>query len=309
MSVSDEDRLRILSPEEQAAMAGDDYDPEADNAAALAEIGRGGMDADGGAEDDPADSPAAVAPQPDAGGEPADCEASVPPAAAGDGQPTGTASAAPQATAIYSAELPADYEDQLAVNKAAMAELRRKLGDGELDQAEYESRMDVLQDTRDDLRDLKTRATMAAEMRQQSEQAAWRSAIGTFVGDAAKTPEMGIVDYARDKAKQADLDTFVKALAHAPENADKPYRWFLVEAHKRVVALHGIPTARKPSEPERRPDASAVVQNLADVPGGAGDADPVANEFAEIDKLTGLDYERALRAMPADKRDRYLRMS
>ena len=320
MSVSDEDRQRILSPQEQAAMNTDDYDPDEDNAAALAEIGRGTIAADDDAADDPAGKPAPGTEAPAGADDPAKATAAPPPAATPAAAPAAAQepaaatpapapAAAPQAAPAYAAELPADYEDQVKANKTAMADLRKKLDDGELDRAEYDSQLDALQDKRDDLRDMKTRATMAAEMRQQSEQAAWQSAISTFMADAGKTPEMGIVDYLKDKAKQADLDTFVRALANAPENADKPYRWFLDEAHKRVVALHGIPTTKKPADPERRPDATAVVQNLAEVPGGAGDADPVANEFAEIDKLEGLDYERALRAMPADKRERYLRMS
>ncbi|MDH0423492.1 hypothetical protein N7405_29345, partial [Delftia tsuruhatensis] len=87
----------------------------------------------------------------------------------------------------------------------------------------------------------------------------------------------------------------------------KPMRWFLEEGHRRVVALHGIATTKKPADVRRKPDASAVVTNLADVPGGAGDADPVSDEFAELDKLTGLDYERALGRLSEDKRAQYLR--
>lgn len=51
-----------------------------------------------------------------------------------------------------------------------------------------------------------------------------------------------------------------------------------------------------------------MLTNLADVPGGAGEADPVSDEFAELDKLTGLDYERALAGMSEEKRDRYNRL-
>jgi hypothetical protein len=34
----------------------------------------------------------------------------------------------------------------------------------------------------------------------------------------------------------------------------------------------------------------------------------VSDEFAELDKLTGLDYERALAGMSEEKRDRYNRL-
>ncbi|MGY8590917.1 hypothetical protein QRO08_10050 [Paracidovorax citrulli] len=48
-----------------------------------------------------------------------------------------------------------------------------------------------------------------------------------------------------------------------------------------------------------------MVTNLADLPGGGGDADPVGDEFAELDKLTGLDYERELGRLSSEKRERY----
>ncbi|GAA6119564.1 hypothetical protein Acidovoranil_16670 [Acidovorax sp. FG27] len=74
------------------------------------------------------------------------------------------------------------------------------------------------------------------------------------MADAAVKPELGIVDYTKDTAKQADLDAFVRALAAAPGNESKPSRWFLEEAHKRVVALHVIPTTKAaPADVKRNP--------------------------------------------------------
>jgi hypothetical protein len=46
----------------------------------------------------------------------------------------------------------------------------------------------------------------------------------------------GGIDYRTDKVKQAALDKYVKEIANAPGNDDKPMRWFLIEAHKRVLA-------------------------------------------------------------------------
>ncbi|WP_019703336.1 ATP-binding cassette domain-containing protein [Paracidovorax oryzae] len=216
---------------------------------------------------------------------------------------------APAPHPTYKAELPADYEDKVAANKAALTDLRMRFDNGEVDAAEYHAKLDELQEQRADLREAKTRAQVASEMQEQAEAGAWLSAINTFVADAATKPELGLVDYAKDQAKAADLDVFVKALAAAPENAAKPHRWFLEEGHRRVVALHGIATAKPAAAAPttRKPDASAVVTNLADLPGGGGDADPVGDEFAELDKLTGLDYERELGRLSPEKRERYLR--
>lgn len=320
MSIQDEDRVRLLSDAERAAMADDDYDPEEDNRAALAEIGRGSLDEEddddvgGGEAAAPAPAPAAPA----EGEAPAPAPAPAPAAAPApapatdesvDGEPDDDAAPDPApAPQGYTVDLPKDYDDQVKANRAAIAEVRKKFDDGELDAAERDAQMEKLEDERDELRDIKTRAKVSAEMREQAGRDAWVNTINTFIADVAKAPELGIIDYKKDAAKQADLDTFVKALGNAPGNENKPMRWFLEEAHKRVVALHGIPTTKKaPANPKRKPDASEVPTNLADVPGGGGDADPVGDEFAELDKLEGLEYERALGALSAEKREKYLR--
>lgn len=315
MSTQDDDRLRLLSDSERAAMEDNDYDPEEDNKAALAEIGRGNLDNGGDDEDD--DNAAAAAPAPAAApveapaASPAAAPAEAPAAAPSDGDVPAdelTPAPSPAAQTAYKSELPKDYEDQVKANREALTDLRKKFDDGELDAAEFHTKFDELQDQRADLRDLKNRAKLAAEMQQQAESNAWVNTINTFVAEAATKAELGIVDYSKDAAKQADLDTFVKALGNAPGNENKPMRWFLEEAHKRVVALHNIPTTKKaPADTKRKPDASGVVQNLSDVPGGGGDADPVGDEFVELDKLNGLDYERALSKLSPEKREQYLR--
>ncbi|WP_126313072.1 hypothetical protein [Delftia acidovorans] len=319
---NDDDHLRLLSDAEREAMEADDndYDPEEDNAAALAALGRGPLDAE--EEGDDADAGKSKL-EPSTPTEPTDTTAapaaapSAAPAAAAPAEPTDatqpTDAPAPnpqtaQQPSGYRAELPADYDAQVKANKDAVAAARAKFNEGELEQAELDAELDRLQDERDQLRDMKTRATVSAEMQQQSTHQAWTNTINTFFEEAAQSAELGIVDYRKEAAKQADLDAMVRALGAAPGNEHKPMRWFLEEGHRRVVALHGIATTKKPADVRRKPDASAVVTNLADVPGGAGDADPVSDEFAELDKLEGMAYERALAAMSEEKRDRYNRL-
>lgn len=319
MSLND-DQLRLLSDAEREAMEAEDndYDPEEDNAAALASLGRGPL---GGEEEEEGDDYAADAgkgkPEPSTPPEPTEttaAPAAAPAAASAEPtdatQPTDAPAPNPQTApqpSGYRAELPADYDAQVKANKDAVAAARAKFNEGELEQAELDAELDRLQDERDQLRDMRTRATVSAEMQQQSVQQAWNNTINTFFEEAAQSAELGIVDYRKDAAKQADLDAMVRALGAAPCNEHKPMRWFLEEGHRRVVALHGIATTKKTADVRRKPDASAVVTNLADVPGGAGDADPAGDEFAELDKLTGLDYERALGRLSEEKRAQFLR--
>lgn len=325
-----EDRNRLLSAEELEALDDNDYDADADNAAALAALGTGPLDDDDQNDDDQAEKGMlAAGDEKDKGGKPAaegekQPDGEKPDGGQSDKQPE-TAGKADDAAAGdkeagkpaakakdgYSVTVPDDLDTQLADNRKAMHTLRRSLNDGDIDADEYEAKLDELEDKRDSLRDLKNRASIAEEMRQQNQANAWVTAINDFVADAAKTPELGIIDYTKDAAKQAEFDTFLRAIAAQPGNENRASRWLLEEAHKRMVVLHSIPTsAKKPGADSRKPDTSKVVNNLADVPGGAGDADPISNEFAELDKLEGLEYERALSDMKTrtpDKHARYLR--
>ena len=78
----------------------------------------------------------------------------------------------------------------------------------------------------------------------------------------------------------------------------RPCHWLSPACHERRLSSTSWYTVAGPS-PTKKP---------ADVPGGAGDSDPVSDEFAELDKLTGLDYERALAGMSEEKRERYNRL-
>ena len=337
-----EDRNRLLSAEELAAMDDNDYDADADNAAALAALGQGPLDGDDKDDDDDNDNDddqndddkagkgkpddgddADKGGKPDGGKQP---EADKKPEGGEpekkpeptdkpdeDAGAAGKDAVTPAAKVKggYSVTVPDDLDTQLADNRKAMHALRRSLNDGDIDADEYEAKLDELEDKRDSLRDLKNRASIAEEMRQQSQADAWLDAINTFVADAAKSPELGIIDYTKDTAKQAEFDTFLRAIAAQPGNENRASRWLLEEAHKRMVVLHSIPTtAAKHGAVNRKPDTSKVVNTLADVPGGAGDADPISNEFAELDKLEGLEYERALsdlKTRSPEKHARYLR--
>jgi hypothetical protein len=315
MTTQDEDRNRLLSDAERTELEALEYDPNEDNAAALAEIGRGALDAaqpKDGDDDDDDDAGDEDAGDEDAG---PDAGAAEPDAVAADApEPDADAAGATPATpqAGYKVELPADFDEQLKANKAALSAARKAFNDGELDVDQFDAQVSELEDARDTLRDLKTRATIATEMRAQSEQDNWVNAVHAFVADVAASPALGQIDYRKDVAKQADWDAFVKALANAKGNENKPARWYLEEAHKRVLALHGITPAGKaaPAAPaKRRADPAGVVTTLADVPGGAGDTNPLDGEFSELDKLKGLEYERAIERLRdnPEKYDRYMR--
>lgn len=288
------------SPEERAALDATDDTPE--NAAST------GTPADDTPPADDDDAPPPAGDTPPADTPPADTPpADAPPAdAAPVQQPTG-----------FKAELPENYQERVDALKAKGGELAQKFRDGDITFDEYEAERTALDAERDDLNAARLRVDMYQDMNQQTAAQQWARAIDTFKSDVLKGDG---IDYNTDAARGTDLDMFVKALAERADNADKGMRWFLDEAHKRVLALHGKPEAKpaaagKPADPAgkppadvaaaRKPDASKQVQTLADVPGGEGAGD-VGGEFASLDSLSGDELEAAMAKMTQAQRERYL---
>jgi len=215
-------------------------------------------------------------------------------------------------TGAPDATLP-DFAGLLVENSRARADLRRRFAAGEFDATQFEAHLDRLAEDREQIMAARIHAQVSEQVQSQTAQNEWHKTIASFMRDVR-----GEVNYRKEAVRHADLDLFVKALANSPENAQRPMRWFLEEAHKRVMALHGVTApasaAAKPAAQPvaavaaRRADPSQVVQTLAQVPGAAGDIDPVSVEFANIDKLDGLAFEQALAALPEAKRERYLAM-
>lgn len=211
----------------------------------------------------------------------------------------------------YTAPLPSDYDDQIKAIKDEDAALRQKFKDGEIDIDERDAGLAALAEKREGLVIQRAKAEIAREMSQQSAQRQWESTVATFLTGAAK--EEGGFDYRKDDGKRADLDQFLKILADKPENADKPMDWFLQEAHKRVKALHGVAPAPKRETVEeavarRRASVSAMPKNLSQVPGSDGPGD-VDGEFADIERLEGLEYEAAIAKLTPAQREKFLRGS
>lgn len=69
---------------------------------------------------------------------------------------------------------------------------------------------------------------------EQSATREWATAVSTFLDTEAARP--GGIDYRADAVKQAALDRYVKELANDPKNDHQKMSWFLIEAHKRVLA-------------------------------------------------------------------------
>jgi hypothetical protein len=216
-------------------------------------------------------------------------------------------------TPAYTAPLPADYTEKLAQIDVLQREAWEKFDIGDLDNAGLQAELSRINMERANLERAKTKAEIADEMQQQQQVGQWQSQINTLFANAAQAQNGGI-DYRNDAEKYADLDGFVIAIANNPANVNRTGDWVLNEAHKRVLALHGISVASASTSnaapkygntPRNQTVLSQAPKNLSQVAGSAG-AEDVGSEFADIDRLEGFALEDAIRAMPKDKRDRFM---
>lgn len=212
----------------------------------------------------------------------------------------------------YEAQLPSDYDDQIRALKERDAELRQRFKDGEIDIDERDAGLAELAEQRERLLVLRAKAEISREMSEQTAQQQWQSTINRAIVEFAR-PENGGIDYRKDAVKAQDWDQFVRVLAANPAHADKSMEWFLTEAHKRVMALHGVSRAEpKRSDPvseakaARKPPVDAAPKTLAQVPGSDGPGD-VGDEFADVLALDGTDFEDAIARMSPAQREKFLR--
>ena len=215
---------------------------------------------------------------------------------------------AAQALPRYEAQLPSDYDDQIRALKDRDAELRQKFKDGEIDIDERDKGLADLSEQREQLLVARAKAEISQEMTQQTAQQQWQTEINKAISRAAK--EDGI-DYRKDQAKAADWDQFVRILAANPAHADKSMDWFLAEAHKRVMALHGVAPAPKretieDAKAKRKPPVDAAPKTLAQVPGSDGPGD-VDDQFADVAALDGWELEQAIARMTPAQREKFAR--
>jgi hypothetical protein len=255
-------------------------------------------------DEDPADEPQAAEAKPVA-------KPQEPEPAADEQTQEETTAAQPVFVPQYSAEVPADAKEQMALLRAEERAAFAKLMDGEegMDTEAYNAIRDRTDAAIDDL---KTRALTASIFRQATEQAATQRAREEW--DSAKTQcfaqfKADGQDYT-DSTKPGLLAAYnhhLKALGANPANEDKNSDWFLREAHRLTRADLGITS--KPSantvQMARGVDKSSIPPTLSRVP-PAADASIAGDEFAHLANMSGAALEKAIAGMTPEQLDRYL---
>ncbi len=311
--------LDSLTPEERAAIAGDDGDPNDSDALRRIVQGAEAKPVAGDLDDDTDDAgdntddvapaePAAAAPAPPAAAaEPAPAAEDAAPAAPADTMPA--ADAGGDAPVVPAFQLPDDFAERSAALKQASEDLRAKFKAGEIDIDEYETQRDAQAEQRLELERLQVRADLAADMAKQAE-VQRRERVAQEVFSASLKAG---VDY-ENTDTYAEFQGQFQALANNPTHAAKGFDWLLREADSRVRRLLGT-TAPQPAitpaptpapAPSRRPPIDSVPKTLAHVPGGEGPGDLDGDEFSELDRLEGEAYEMAIERLSPAKRQAYI---
>lgn len=194
------------------------------------------------------------------------------------------------------------YEEKAAAFVAQKADLRRQMNEGGIDLDQYETAKDELVAQEMALREQKLKADISAEQSEQTSKARWQWDQEQFFG----AKENSIY---QDKYLLAAFDAAVRDLGGDTANADQKGAWFLREADKlvrsrfNVAANIAAPQQRHPDG--RKPDLSVVPKTLAHLPAAdipqTGDVD----EFAHIDRLQGLELEKAVARLSESERERY----
>lgn len=261
----------------------------------------------GYAEDDPHEADAA---DQDAAAAAAAAASATPAAAAEDppADPVATLPADPVGLAVqFTADVPADAEDQLKALKTEEREAFKRLMDGEIDSDDYQAVRDRVEGEVDTL---KTKMMQASIFQQANTQAAeqaakneWtRAETAAFDGFKAEG-----LDYKAKPALLAAYNTNLKALGADPKNERRDASWFLTEAHRLTKEDLGVVTKPKiPVVPgKEKVDFANLPPTLRSVPVAATGA-IASDEFAHMRNLTGTALEKAHAALTEAQRDRYM---
>lgn len=312
-----EERAAIEDKEEESALkkvAGDDEEGDQDDGKAKtkAQDESDGDDADDG-EDGDDDDPDADDDGEGEEEEKGDGKQANPDSAegndadAGDGKQDDTEYAAEPQAPIDLSPLQAAHDAKLKELAAERAAAFKKYNDGDMSAEDFAAADEKYLNARDAARD------------ELHSNIAWFREVHAFKGDIAKE-----INYDKDAEKAGSWDDWVKRLASKPEHADKPSRWFLEEAHRKVKLEYGIADATpakaskpektekaepaKPAKPVKKaPDLTKIPKTLGGLPAAAEEAaDGDSGEFAHLDGLTGMALERALAKLTPEQEARYL---
>jgi hypothetical protein len=280
-----EEELSMLSDEEREALADADMSTEALDKI----IGDEDEDED---EDKEENEDAAIAAKPE-----------EEPSAAVEEEPAAEKPEPEVFTTQYRVDPVDGFDEKIAALSTQKADLRKALNEGDLTLDDYEAQKDAIIEQERELREQKLKADIAEDQNKQTAIARWEWEQERFFSEKSN-------EIYKDDLVMAAFDKAVRSLGKDEANANRPGAWFLQEADKQVRARFNMNAepVKDPKEPKknRQPDLSIVPKTLSGVPGADIPDTGAVDEFAHLDRLSGLDLEKAVAKLSPAEQERYL---
>lgn len=204
----------------------------------------------------------------------------------------------PRPRGVIDATLPDDYDQRIATNEKALADLDKAYDDGDISHSEWREQLRKLDRESRELERMKDRAELARESSQQALMNHWQGLIQPFLG---KHPEL-----AEDQVSMDGFDSYLKATTGPVMEAGG------TPGQAEIDKAYGMWCKRFNFTPagEQQQQAPAGKKPITAPPtlGGL----PVSNgnsvedgRWAALDRLEGVAFEEALGKLSAAEQDAY----
>jgi len=208
--------------------------------------------------------------------------------------------------------IPEDYEDQLKATNEAIDALDEKLTEGTIDYAAHAKENRALTTKLADLTAVKREAEFVAGNNEVIADQHWDWEVERFVEE---NPEF------KNPVVYGALRGGLEDLYADEKNAGQAYRWFLREAASKVREAFNMEKKAVPADEGKKDEEVSRTeeiqkehkdkpqdpppQTLANVPAAAAEEES-QDEFAQLDKMEGMELEAELSKLPKEKVDKYL---
>ena len=203
----------------------------------------------------------------------------------------------PRPRGVIDATLPEDYDQRVAANEKALADLDKAYDDGDISHSEWRQQMRKLDRESLDLMMLKERAQLAHESSQQALLNHWQGLIQPFL---AKHPELG-----EDEVSMSGFDSYLKQVTGPVMQAGG------APGQAEIDKAYGLWCKRFNFTPAGEQQAAPAGKKPITAPPTLGGL-PVSNgnsvedgRWAALDRLEGVAFEEALAKLSPSELDEY----
>ena len=203
----------------------------------------------------------------------------------------------PRPRGVIDATLPEDYDQRVAANEKALADLDKAYDDGDISHSEWRQQMRKLDRESLDLMMLKERAQLAHESSQQALMNHWQGLIQPFL---AKHPELG-----EDEVSMSGFDSYLKQVTGPVMQAGG------APGQAEIDKAYGLWCKRFNFTPAGEQQAAPAGKKPITAPPTLGGL-PVSNgnsvedgRWAALDRLEGVAFEEALAKLSPSELDEY----